>query len=161
MTVKASELHKVVKNLLEKALSLPTSKIKKLGEFAIELITEGTESGLLQDAVGRHSYLDKKYVEKKRAGLFPRQRSRRVSSVDMTLTGDLIDSLKVVEHDNKHAVLKYTDPKAETKISHNLKYGRDITTLNDDNVEKTRQKLIDYYYTNINEIFKKYDEINV
>ena len=89
-------------------------------------------------------------------------RSVHVSSVNMYLTGHLIDGLGY--HSNTKTSLTMTfggDEDAETKLRNNEALGRDVRTLNEANQKKVKGQIIKQFNKNKRKHLKKNIVINV
>jgi len=87
-------------------------------------------------------------------------RSNITSSVNMYLTGQLIDGHRY-EGNTKTAVTLTYNPKDEDKITGNEKLGRDVRTLNKINRDKVKTQIIKQFDKNIQKGLKKNIVINV
>lgn len=84
--------------------------------------------------------------------------STTTSFVDMTLTGHLKKGLKVQSSDESSVTLAY-DSADTDKIIGNERLGRVVTGLNDENVKKARQMLIEELNKNID--LQKLPDLNI
>ena len=87
-------------------------------------------------------------------------RSNITSSVNMYLTGQLIDGLRYGGNDRKALTMTY-NPKDKDKIVGNEKLGRDIRTLNVANQKKVKVQIIKQFDKNKRKFLKKNIVINI
>lgn len=87
-------------------------------------------------------------------------RSNWTTSVNMLLTGQLIDGLEYYKNNKTSITLTY-QPKDKGKIVGNEELGRNIRTLNKKNIEKTKTQIVKQFDKGIRKELKKRLTINI
>ena len=144
----------------EKAVIFDKSLFDSIGNKMIETIKTDSSKGLMQDNSSGLSYRNQKYIREKGKGIASsRQISRQTSYVDMTLTGDMWNRMSANATNNSVEIIY---AKSDTnKVLNNLEYGRDITTLNQKNIELVAIDIAEQISKNIIEQVNKDIEIKL
>lgn len=79
-------------------------------------------------------------------------KSTNTDYVDMTLTGKLLEGLHAESVDDSGVTMSYNEVD-RGKIEGNRKYDREIVGLNEENIEKLRNDIIEQYSKNMSEVF--------
>lgn len=165
------DIQKVFDEALTK-LNFSVSFWRKIGELAKKWIKADMQQGILQGTKTKDYYRSSEYVEKKKRYMkdetgtnYPEYRgisikSNYTDSVNMMLTGFLIEGLKTKEATATSVTLKYNE-KDYHKIENNAKYGRNIANLNEKNREKFVNAVKGELRGNIKKIIKKKIELNL
>jgi|GEM_PF-2956404 len=87
-------------------------------------------------------------------------KSTNTSFVDMTLTGRLLEGLHVESANDSGVTMSYNE-EDRGKIEGNRGLDREVVGLNEENIEKLRQDVIQEFQKNMSEVFSKDININV
>ena len=123
---------------------------------------EGKKGPYIKDAYRSEKYKEYKrlWMAKKTGGTKIKPyvgvsvRSNKTRSVNMLLTGQLIDGLEYHSSDKTSLTMSYKK-KDENKIKGNEDLGRDIRTLNEVNIKKVKKQIVKYFDANIRKHIKK------
>ena len=144
---------------------------KKLSIFVKKFIYADMRKGKLQGK--QDIYRSKRYIEYKKRYMVGKEkgtkiksyegvsvRSNRTESVNMLLTGQLIDGLEYDSNTKTTITVTYQD-KDRGKIKGNENMGRDVRTLNKGNVGRVKQEIVKKFNQGITKHLKKNITINV
>jgi hypothetical protein len=144
----------------EKAVVFDDFFFRYIGSHIKHEISLDSSKGLMQDDKSGLQYRNKKYIREKGKGIAsPRQISNQTAFVDMRLTGDMFNDMTVTPTD-KSVEIAY-NKRDTNKILNNLEYGRDITTLNQKNLDWVATEIAERIGDNIIEQVNKDIEIKL
>ena len=156
---------------IPKALYFTKSFSKKLAVFVKKWIYADMRKGRLQGK--QDVYRSKQYTEYKNRFMVGKKKGTKIkpyegvsvrsnwtTSVNMLLTGELIDGLEYYKNDKTSITLTYQD-KDRGKIKGNEELGRSVRTLNDKNMKRVKTKMVKQFDKEIRKHLKKNITVNI